>query len=150
MSLFKGKTACFQILSQNKNITEAKEYCASQNMTLAPFVKDKNHGTMKDWIRYLFHLHPRSSIRKILRFDFYLNFRSTFWFDMYTKKSFILSDSHQKAELIAEMNKTMPQFRNGYAYDFELSNGRNYLDAVRDQWIFCRTYLDMLSINPYE
>ena len=119
-------------------------------MTLAPFVKDKNHGTMKDWIRYLFHLHPRSSIRKTLRFDFYFTFRSTFWFDMYTKKSFILSDSHQKAEVIAEMNKTMPQFRNGYAYDFELSNGRNYLDAVRDQWIFCRTYLDMLSINPYE
>ena len=53
---------------------------------------------------------------------------------MYTKKSFILSDSHQKAELIAEMNKTLPSFRNGYAYDFELSNGRNYLDAVRDQW----------------
>ena len=60
VSLLTGKTACFRILPQNKNITEAKEYCASQNMTLAPFVKDKNHGTMKDWIRYLFHLHPRS------------------------------------------------------------------------------------------
>ena len=60
VSLLTGKTACFQILPQNKNITEAKEYCTFQNMTLAPFVKDKNHGTMKDWIRYLFHLHPRS------------------------------------------------------------------------------------------
>ena len=60
VSLLTGKTACFQILPQNKNITEAKEYCASRNMTLAPFVKNKNHGTMKDWIRYLFHLHPRS------------------------------------------------------------------------------------------
>ena len=69
---------------------------------------------------------------------------------MYTKKSFILSDSHQKAELIAEMNKTLPQFRNGYAYDFELSNGRNYLDAVKDQWTAMRVFPDLLSIDPYE
>ena len=69
---------------------------------------------------------------------------------MYTKKSFILSDSHQKAELIAEMNKTLPQFRNGYAYDFELSNGRNYLDAVRDQWIDMRVVSDLSSIDLYE
>ena len=52
---------------------------------------------------------------------------------MFTKKSFILSDTNQKAELTAEMSKTLPSFRNGYAYDFEVSNGRNYLDAVRDQ-----------------
>ena len=68
---------------------------------------------------------------------------------MYTKKSFILSDSHQKAELIAEMNKTMPHFRNGYAYDFELSNGRNYLDAVKDQWTAMR-FLGLFSIDSYE
>ena len=64
--------------------------------------------------------------------DFFVksyNFRSTFWFDLFTKKSFILSDTIQKAELIDEIEKALPKFRNGYSYEFELSNGRNYLDA---------------------
>ena len=99
--------------------------------------------------------------------------RSTFWVDMFTKKSYVLSDLTQKAKLINETESALPKtgfqtdtlmsfcgwlalfqslpdwlrvkssshqhenppkFRNGYSYDFELSNGRNYLDAERDQW----------------
>ena len=70
---------------------------------------------------------------------------------MFTKKSFILSDTNQKAELTAELSKTLPSFRNGYAYDIEVSNGRNYLDAVRDQWMNMGTFYKtplMLPIDP--
>ena len=56
---YTGKTGCFQLLAENRNITEAKNYCSSRNMTLAPFLKHKDSGTMKDWIHYLFHLYPR-------------------------------------------------------------------------------------------
>ena len=152
-------------------MTEAKDYCASKNMTLAPFLKHKDSGTLKDWIRYLFYLHPRwfenivFSTRSTFlgrHFGLICSQRNLMFYRIQIKKlSWLMKSTNhylrRDSKLILWCHqvvnwrsfnryligyesyparislKTHPKFRNGYSYDFELSNGRNYLDAERDQ-----------------